>query len=242
MTHKQHRPPFAFRHVLHLADSFLLEFGITYGKYLIYYQYFRFQKSGYGKAQTDGHAAGIAFYGGIYIAFHTGKVDYLVQLVGDFVASHAHDGAVHVDVLTAGQLRMETGTDFQERGNAATGTDGSGGRGGDTRQKFQQGGLPGTVFSDNAYYIALMHIEGDVFQRPDIFRRAFLAAVVGFAYLQIGVFLAENGRFPPAVEVVAQCAGADQTEFVEFAYMVKPDCYIVHSYSLFLILLLTLYP
>ena len=60
--------------------------------------------------------------------------------------------------------------------------------------------------------------------------------------LQIGVFLAENGRFPPAVEVVAQCAGADQTEFVEFAHMVKPDCYIVHSYSLFLILLLTLYP
>ena len=40
--------------------------------------------------------------------------------------------------------------------------------------------------------------------------------------------------FPPAVEVVAQCAGADQTEFVEFAHMVKPDCYIVHSYSLFL--------
>ena len=71
---------------------------------------------------------------------------------------------------------------------------------------------------------------------------SFLAAVVGFAYLQIGVFLAENGRFPPAVEVVAQCAGADQTEFVEFAHMVKPDCYIVHSYSLFLILLLTLYP
>ena len=48
--------------------------------------------------------------------------------------------------------------------------------------------------------------------------------------------------FHQRFEVVAQCAGADQTEFVEFAHMVKPDCYIVHSYSLFLILLLTLYP
>ena len=50
MTHKQHRPPFAFRYVLHLADSFLLELGIAYGKYLVYYQYFRFQESGDGKA------------------------------------------------------------------------------------------------------------------------------------------------------------------------------------------------
>ena len=49
------------------------------------------------------------------------------------MAGHAHDGTVHVDVLTAGQLRMETGTDFQKGGNAATGTDGSCGRRGDTR-------------------------------------------------------------------------------------------------------------
>ena len=79
-----------------------------------------------------------------------------------------------------------------------------------------------------------MHIESDVLQGPNIFRCTFLVAVIGLAYLQIGVFLAEDSCFPPAVEVVAQCAGADQTEFVEFAHMVKPDCYIVHSYSLFL--------
>ena len=166
-----------------------MELGIAYGQHFVHHQDFGLQEGGDGKAQTDGHAAGVAFHRGINVAFHSGEIDNLVQLAGNFVTGHAHDGAVHIDVFTTGQLGMEACAYFEQGGYASPGADASGGRGRDAREEFQQGGFARPVLADDAHHIALAHVESDVFQRPYIIGRAFLAAVVGLAYLQIRVFL-----------------------------------------------------
>ena len=85
---------------------------------------------GNGEPEAYGHAAAVAFHGGIQVAFASAEVYDLVELAGDFAAAHAHDGAVHVDVFAAGHFGVETGAHFEEACDAALGADDSGGGGG----------------------------------------------------------------------------------------------------------------
>ena len=47
-----------------------------------------------------------------------------------------------------------------------------------------------------------------------IFAAAFDGELIGFAYFEIGVFVAMDVHGPPAFEVVGKGAGADSTEAV----------------------------
>ena len=51
--------------------------------------------------------------------FEFGEGDDFVELAGDFGFGHAENGAGKKSVLAAGELRMEAGTDFEERADAA---------------------------------------------------------------------------------------------------------------------------
>ena len=105
------------------------------------------------------------------------------------------------------------------------------GGGSDVAEELQQGALAGSVLADDADDVALLDLERDVIQGPDIVAVALGRAVVDLADLLIGVLTAEDGGLPPAVEVVLETACADKAEAVLLADAVKFYSYVfVHDF------------
>ena len=71
-------------------------------------------------------------------------------------------GAVEVDVLTAGQLRVESGADLEQAADPAADHRSPLGRIRDPGQDFQQSRLAGAVAADDAEDLALTNVERDV--------------------------------------------------------------------------------
>ena len=143
-----------------------------------------------------------------------GEVDDLVQLTIDLRLLHAEDGAVEIDVLPPGQLGMGAGADLQQAADAPADFDLAGGGGGDAREDLEQGALAGAVAADDAEDLALLDLEADVAQGPEL--AALAVAVVLLADLEPRIGPAADLGLP-AVQVLAQGAAADEAEAVEFA-------------------------
>ena len=60
----------------------------------------------------------------------------LVEFAGNLGAAHAHDGAVHVDVLAAGHFGVESSAHFEEACDAALGADDARGGGGHAAERL----------------------------------------------------------------------------------------------------------
>ncbi len=93
-------------------------------------------------------------------------------------ALHAEDGAVHVDVLTTGQFRMEACPHFEQGTHAPTHGDRAACRIGDAGEDLEQGAFPCAVAPHNAEHFPFLKVEGDIFQRPN---EILIGAAVGFA-------------------------------------------------------------
>ena len=128
---------------------------------------------------------------------------------------------------------METCADLQKRAYTTMGTDSAGRRTGDAGKEFQEGRFAGAVLADDADDVALLDLEVDIAQRPYVLGVTFGGAVVGFAYLKIGIFFASNAGKPPAADVVGQGLGRDQAEAVLFGYVIEFYC-CCHSFINFL--------
>ena len=210
MAYEQYGSASALAYILHLADGLLLEFGVAHGEHFVYHQYFGFQVGGDCESETDGHAAAVAFYGGVQVAFASAEVHNLVELAGNLAAAHAHDGAVHVDVLAAGHFRMEARAHFEEARDAAPCADGAGGGGGHAAQQLEERTLAGAVPADDANDVALLHLKVDVLECPHVVAVALVCAVVRFAHLEVGVIAAQHLGLPEPVQVVAERPGAHE--------------------------------
>ena len=163
---------------------------------------------GDGEPEAYGHATAVALHGGVQVAFATAKIHDFVELAGNLGAAHAHDGAVHVDVLAAGHLGVESGAHFEEARDAAPCADGAGGGGGHAAQQLEERALAGAVPADDSHDVALFHLEVDVLQCPHVFACALVRAVVDFAHLEVGVLAAQHLGLPEPVQVVAERPGA----------------------------------
>ena len=103
-------------------------------------------------------------------------------------------------------------------------TDGTGGGACDAGEELEEGGFTGTVLADDADDVALLDLEVDVAQRPDVVGVALRSTVVGLADLEIRVLFAEDVGDPEAADVVAQGLGGDQAEAILFGYVVEFYC------------------
>ena len=81
---------------------------------------------------------------------------------------HAQDRAVEVDVLAAGQLGVEAGAHLQQAGDPAVDLGAAAGRLGDAREDLEQRDLARAVAADDADDLALLDLEGDVLERPEV--------------------------------------------------------------------------
>ena len=176
------------------------------------------------KPQADCHTRGIAFDRGIDIAFTTGEIDNLIQFSRDLRLAHSHNGPVHIDVLPAGHLRMETGSDFQKSANSAAGTDGSDSRSRHLGQQLQERALSGAVLADDAHDIPLLNLEINIPKRPDIFTAAGFRTVIGLPDLQIGIFFLQDGHLPPSIDVMRKRPSGYQAQSILFSYVIELNC------------------
>ncbi len=105
---------------------------------------------------------------------HLGKGHDLVELARDLRALHPQDRAVQIDVLAAGELGMEAGADLQQRPNAAADLRAPLRRLRDPREDLEERRLAGAVAADDPHNLALLDLERNVLERPDM---ALLVAV-----------------------------------------------------------------
>ena len=224
MTHEEDGAALALGDVFHLADGFLLELGIADGEDLVHYEDLGLQESRDGEAETDGHTRTITLDWGIDISLAAAEVDDLIQFGLDLAAGHAEDGAVHEDILPPGHLAMEAGADLEEGADTSVGTDSAGRRACDAGKELQEGRFSGAVLADDANDVALLDLEVDIAQRPDVLGVALGGTVVGLADLEIWVLFAEDVGDPEAADVVAQGLSGDQAQAVLLGDVFKFNC------------------
>src|SRR4029078_13335481 len=82
--------------------------------------------------------------------------------------------AIEVNVLPAGQFWVESGADFQQARDAAAQCDSAQGGLGDPREDLKQGAFAGAIAADYAEYLALMDLEADIVEGPEILDGAAL--------------------------------------------------------------------
>ena len=75
---------------------------------------------------------------------------------------------MEIDVLASGEFRMEPGPNLQERSDPSLDADPSGRLDGDPREDLQQRALAGAIASDDPEHLALLDVEGDVFQGKNV--------------------------------------------------------------------------
>lgn len=238
MAHEEHRSTLALRYILHLTDGFLLELGVTDGEDLVHDQDLGIEMGGDGEAQTDHHTATVPLNRRVDIALATGEIDDLVQLTLDLIMRHAQDSAVEENILPTRHLAMETCTDLQQatyptmRPNSAR----RGTR--DATEKLEQGGLTRTVLTDDTDDVALLDVERDVTQCPDVVGGALRGAVVGLANLEVRVLLTQDVRHPEATDIVCQGPRTHQSQPVLLTHILKFNCIchimvVIFSYLFF---------
>ncbi len=157
------------RHLVHLAQAFLLELGIADGENLIHDEDFRLHVGGDGEGEPYIHAAGIVFDRGIEEFADPGKFDNGVEAFGDISLLHPQHRPVEEDVFPAGQFRVEAGADFQQAADVAVHVHRPFCGISDAGKDLEDGAFAGAVFADQPHYFAFLHLEGDIFQGPEVF-------------------------------------------------------------------------
>ena len=75
MADEQHRAPASAADILHLADGFFLELGVTDGQDFIDDQDLGLQMGGDGESEPHGHAGRVALDWRVDVAFTSGECD-----------------------------------------------------------------------------------------------------------------------------------------------------------------------
>ncbi|MCY1245375.1 hypothetical protein D9M72_585230 [compost metagenome] len=94
-----------------------------------------------GECQPQIHARGIELNLGVNELADLRKLNDVVEAVVDLLLGHPQDGAVQVDVVTAGKIGVKSRTHFDEAGYAAPGPYRTGVRKHDPGNVFQQSGF-----------------------------------------------------------------------------------------------------
>src|SRR5205823_908222 len=98
VRHEQHSAPCA-TDALHPAERTTLEIRVADGQHLVDDQDLGLEMSCYGEREPYVHAARVALYRGVDELPDTGKLDDRIEVPTDFLAVHAENRAVEVDVL-----------------------------------------------------------------------------------------------------------------------------------------------
>src|SRR5947207_7295874 len=159
MADEQHGAALGTRNVVHLADAFLLELGISDSKHLINEKDLRFEMGGDSECQSHIHARRITLNRRVEECLDLCKGDNLVEFFADLIAAHSKDRAVEIDVLAAAQFGMKTCANLKQARDAAAQSDAARRWLSDAAQDLQKRALTRAVAADNSEDLALLHLE-----------------------------------------------------------------------------------
>lgn len=197
-------------HSLHAA---ILKLLVPDRENLVNDQDLGLQEGGHRERKLHIHAARVALHRGIDEILHTGEGDDLVELGRDFSPGHAEDGAIHEDVIPAGQIGVEASPYLEEAADAAIDLDAPGAGSGDAGDELQECGFPCTIGTDDADGLPLLDVEGDVLQSIEEVRGLRLLLGLGLGVSE-GVGWIELPPHPPA-DITKELATVDLSEAVD---------------------------
>ena len=106
-----------------LAEALALELLVADGEHLVEQQHVGANVRGDGEPQTHVHPRRVRTHRQVDELLELGERDDLVHRLADRRPRQAVDRAVQIDVLTAGEIRVEPGPELEQRRNAAAGLD-----------------------------------------------------------------------------------------------------------------------
>src|SRR5579864_3505415 len=143
MTHGVHvvadenyGPTFLGGHVFHFRETLFLKLGVPDGQDFVDEQNFRIQMCGDGESETHIHSARITLHRSIKESFYFSEGDDFIELSFYFGAGHSENSAVQENIFASGELRMKTGSDFEQSSDPAVNIDTSKGRLGNAIENF----------------------------------------------------------------------------------------------------------
>ena len=165
-----------------VLEALLLEVSITDREHLVDQEDLRLQVHGHREPEAHIHAGRVVLDRGVHEVAEAGELDDRVVVALHLAQPKAEQRAVELDVLAAGVLGLEARAELQERGDppgdldlAAVGSE-------DAGQHLEQGALARAVVPDHAHELALLDLEADVLERPEVL--PFAPAPVGDDLLQ----------------------------------------------------------
>ena len=96
-----------------------------------------------------------------------GEIDDFVEARQRVLAAQAKQGGVQVDILSAGEIGVKSGTEFEQRRHPPVDGDRAGIGLGEAGHHAEQGTLARSVRPDNGHAFGMADAERDVFERVE---------------------------------------------------------------------------
>ena len=118
MGDEHHRPPLRLEGI-HLVETFPLELQVADGEHLVDRHDLGLEMRGDGEREPKIHSGRVALHGRVEEPSDTRELDDFLEAPLDLTTTHAENGTVEVDVLSARQLGVETRPDLEQGADAA---------------------------------------------------------------------------------------------------------------------------
>src|SRR5205085_430975 len=125
-----------------------------------------------GEGKPHVHPATVVLDRSVQELLDLREIDDRIKLATHLVAPHAQDGAVEIDVVPAGQFRMEPSAHLQQATDS-TAQHGSARRGfGDAGKNLKQRAFASAIATNDSQQLATVHVERNILEGPDLVRPA----------------------------------------------------------------------
>ncbi len=176
VRHEQQRHP-CLGELLQPLQAFELERRVAHGERLVDDQHVGVDVDRHREGEPQLHPARIRLGRLLDEGADVGKRRDVVEPLLHLRARDAHDRAVHEHVLAPGEIRVESGTELEQRSDASGELDVTGRRRERARDELQQRGLARAVAPDDSHRFAFAHLERHVAQGPELAEELTPAAI-----------------------------------------------------------------
>jgi hypothetical protein len=159
------------RYIFHLSQTFFLERGVADSENFVDEENLRLEVRRNGKRQACVHAAAVSLRRSVDELLDLRKVHYLVESPRNLAPAHSENRAAEKNVLTACELRMKSGSNFEQRPDSAIDLGASVSRLRNARENLEQRALPRAISPDDSNDFAFANIEAHIAQRPECLER-----------------------------------------------------------------------
>jgi hypothetical protein len=163
----------------HAFEGLAGECAVAHGERLVDDQQLRVHAGGHRERQADEHAAGVRLDRLVDELPDVRKGQDLVQPRVDLGPRQAEQGRVEVDVLDAGEIRIEARPQFQQRCDPASDLEFAFAGSQRAAHQLQQGGLPSAVAAHDAENLSGVDPETDIAYRPVTPARTWRGSTTG---------------------------------------------------------------